>query len=193
MAAQRVSGHCASLYHPNNSISLRESFRFQTTPTGFGFGQICQAFSPVVAKHRIIHRFLALPLISSPTSPFLSRSFSGMKPLTGRWADGDRQRSPGRKLIGRDWERIWRCWVVLTWWENQCTLPVYLHHGEVRDHRLMLSLQGVIKSFVSALTPTLWQPSPAPTESSVSDLVGGGAPIRFMHFSWPPSATLTIN
>lgn len=59
--------------------------------------------------HRIIHCLLALSLISFPTSPFLSLSFSGMKPLTGRWADGDRQCSPGRKLIGRDWARIWRC------------------------------------------------------------------------------------
>lgn len=178
MAAERVSGHCASLYHPNNSISLRESFRFQTTPTGFGSGQICQAFSPVAAKHRIIHCLLSLLLISSPTSPFLSFSFSGMKPLTGRWADGDRQRSPGRKLIGRDWERIWRCWIVLTWWENQCTLPVYLHHAEVRHHSLMLSLLGVIKSFVSTLTPH--SDNPAQDRGDIT--------IVFMHFSWQPSA-----
>lgn len=75
-------------------------------PYWLGFGQICQASSPVAAKHRIIHCLLALSLISSPSSPFLSVFFSGMKPLTGRWADGDRQCSPGRKLIGRDWERI---------------------------------------------------------------------------------------
>lgn len=108
MAAERVSGHCALLYHPNNGISLRESFRFQTTPTGFGLGQICQAFSPVAAKHRIIHCLLARSLLRSfppPTSFFLSLSFGGMKPLTDRWADGDRQCSPRRKLIGRDWKR----------------------------------------------------------------------------------------
>lgn len=51
---------------------------------------------------------LSLALISIPTFASLSFSFSGMKPLTGRWADGDRQCSPGRKLIGKDWERIWR-------------------------------------------------------------------------------------
>lgn len=66
---QRVSGHCASLYHPNNSISLRESFRFQTTPTGCGFRQICQAFSRVAAKHRIIHCLPALSLVSLSSSP----------------------------------------------------------------------------------------------------------------------------
>lgn len=147
-----LRGHCASLYHPHNSISLRESFRFQTTPTGFGYGRICQDFSPVSAKHRIVHSLLTLSLISIPTSPSLSFSFSGMKPLTGRWADGDQQCSPGRKLIGKDWERIWRWWIASTWWENQCTLPVYLHHAELRDHSLMLSLLGVIKSFVSTLT-----------------------------------------
>ncbi|KAF0031124.1 hypothetical protein F2P81_015679 [Scophthalmus maximus] len=32
----------------------------------------------------------------------------GMKPVTGRWTDGDRQCSPGRELIGRDWEGIRR-------------------------------------------------------------------------------------
>lgn len=98
-----------------------------------------------------------LPVCSFPRFPlffpFLFLSFSGMKPLTGRWADGDRQCSLGRKLIGRDWERIWICWMVLTWWENRCTLPVYLHHAELRDHGLMLSLLVVIKSFVSTLTP----------------------------------------
>ena len=94
----------------------------------------------------------SLSLISSTAFPSLSLSFSGMKPLTGRWADGDRQCSPGRKLIGRDWKRIWRCWMVLTWWENQCTLPVYLHHAELRDPSLMLSLLGVIKTCVSTLS-----------------------------------------
>lgn len=69
MAVERVSGHCALLYHPNNGISLRESFRFQTTPTGFGLGQICQAFSPVAAKHRIIHCLPARSLFRSFPSP----------------------------------------------------------------------------------------------------------------------------
>ena len=106
MAEESASGQRASLYHPNNSISLRESFRFQATPTGFGFGRICQGFSPVAAKHGIINCLLALSLISFPCFPVsLSLSFSGMRPLTGRWADGDRQCSPGRKLIGRDWKR----------------------------------------------------------------------------------------
>lgn len=129
---RRVCGHCAALYHPNNSISLRESFRFQTTPTGFGYRHICQDFSPVTAKHRLVRSLLAVSLVSIPTYPSLSFSFSGMKPLTGRWADGDRQCSPGRKLIGKDWKRIWRWWIGLTWWENQCTLPVYLHRTQQR-------------------------------------------------------------
>lgn len=54
-----------------------------------------------------------------------------------------------------NWERLGkdlRCRIVLTWWENQCALPVYLHHAEVRDHSLMLTLLRVIKSFVSTLT-----------------------------------------
>lgn len=52
------------------TVSLRESFRFQTTPAGFGFGQICQAFSPLAAKHRIIHCLLAhfLPHFPFPIS-----------------------------------------------------------------------------------------------------------------------------
>lgn len=81
---RRVRGHCASLYHPNNSISLRESFCFQTTPTGFGYGHICQDFSSVSAKHRIVHSLLAPSLSSTPTSPSLSLSFGGMKPPAGR-------------------------------------------------------------------------------------------------------------
>lgn len=57
------------------------------------------------------------PLLACPLAHFLPcfhfpvslATSGGMKPLTGRWADGDRQCSPGRKLIGRDQERIWRC------------------------------------------------------------------------------------
>lgn len=156
---RRVRGHCASLYHPNNSISLRESFRFQTTPTGFGYGHICQDFSSVSAKHRIVHSLLALSL-SFPSLlllPYRSPSVEWSHPQ----ADGDRQCSPGRKLIGKDWERIWRWWIALTWWENQCTLPVYLHHAELRDHCLMLSLLGVIKSFVSTLISLCNHPAQA--------------------------------
>lgn len=90
MAAERVSGHCASLYHPNNSISLRESIRFQTTPTGFGCGQICQGFMPVAAKHRIIHFLLALSFISFtnfpfPISPFLLQWNEATDRQMGRW------------------------------------------------------------------------------------------------------------
>lgn len=136
MAAERVSGHCALLYHPNNSISLRESFRFQTTPTGCSFRHMCQGFFPLPAKHRISHCRLALFLISLSSFPCFPMSLLHWKkkPLIGRWANGDWQCSMGRKLIGRDWERIWNNWMVLTWWENQCTLPVYLHLAELRSH-----------------------------------------------------------
>lgn len=69
---RRVCGHCASLYHPNNSISLRESFRFQTTPTGLGYRHICQDFSPVTAKQTCpflacclshFHPYLSFPIV----------------------------------------------------------------------------------------------------------------------------------
>lgn len=74
----------------------------------------------------------------------------------GRWGSTV---FPGPKA---NWERLGkdlRRWMVLTWWENQCTLPVYLHHAEVRDHSLMLSLLGVIRSFVSTLTPRSEDPA----------------------------------
>lgn len=137
------------------TVSLSgESFRFQATPTGSGSVQICQAFYPLAAKHRISHCRLALFLIPPFLFPiFLCLCFSEKKPLIGRWANGDWQCSTGRKLIGRDWERIWNNWMVLTWWENQCTLPVYLHLAELRGHSLMLSLLHIVKSFVSVMTP----------------------------------------
>ena len=100
---------CLSLSSKQQYLSLRESFRFEAIPTGYSSGQICQAFSPITAKHRIIQCPLALSLISFPSSAFIRLSLSRKKPLTGRWADGDRQCFPGSKLIGRDWERIRNC------------------------------------------------------------------------------------
>lgn len=61
------SGHDASLYHPNNSISLREAFRLQTSPAGFSSAPFCQALKAGAAKHRIIHCSTALALFFPPS------------------------------------------------------------------------------------------------------------------------------
>lgn len=75
-----------------------------TTHTGFSLGQTCQAFSSAVAKCRIIYCYPAhfLPYLPSYFFPPFSRPFGGMKPLSGRWADGDRQCPPAPKA---NWER----------------------------------------------------------------------------------------
>lgn len=158
---EKVSRHCALFYQPNNSISYSEFPSFSEPSYWLS---LWNGLPSVFTQLKIIHCLLFSFPSLLPFPLVLSDCFSGMKPLTGRWADGDRQCSPGRKLIGRDWESIWRGWILLTWWENQSTLPVYLH--QLRDHRLMLSLLGVIKIFVSTLTSRPDKPSLQLMESS---------------------------
>lgn len=93
----------------------------QPTPTGFDFRQICQAFSPVAAKHRIIRHFLACTT-SYPTTTTTTLPIAVL-----RWNEAtDRQMGRWRLTafpeLKANWgrlERIWCCWIGLTWWENQ--------------------------------------------------------------------------
>lgn len=102
MATERVSGHCAVLDHPNDGISLRESFRYHPY-----WLQLGTDLPSLLACSRQMQNYLLLPCSLPPLPAFLffppfSRSFGGMKPLSGRWADGDRQCPPAPKA---NWER----------------------------------------------------------------------------------------
>lgn len=130
-----------------------------TTHTGFSLGQTCQAFSPAVAKRRIIYCYPAhfLPYLPSYFFP----PFLGPLVEWSHWvADGQMGIDSvplRRKLIGRDRKRIA---VSLNgpdmMGKSMQGLQVHLH--TVRGPRLMFSLQGVIRSFGSTLTS--WSDNP---------------------------------
>lgn len=150
MATERVSGHCAVLDHPNDGISLRESFRYHPYWLQLGTDLPSRLQSPNAELS------IATPLTSSPTClPIFSPPFLGPLVEWSHWvADGQMGIDSvplRRKLIGRDRKRIA---VSLNgpdmMGKSMQGPPVHLH--TVRGPRLMFSLQGVIRSFGSTLT-----------------------------------------
>lgn len=151
MATKRVSGHCAVHYHPNDGISLGESFRYH--PYWLWLGTDLPS---LLACSCQTENCLLLPssLHSLPAS-YPHPSHVGPSVEWSHWvADGKMgidKVSLCQKLIGRDRERVV---VPLNGTDmmrkSMQNLPVHLH--TVSGVRLMFSLQGVIRSFDSTLT-----------------------------------------